>query len=58
MRIMAALKIDEYVPDRIPMNRMIEKCRIVTPPNIESASKVNITVKDVFNDRLNVWTIE
>src|SRR5450759_2413189 len=54
-KICAALKIDEYVPLKMPTSSTTMKCRIVTPPNNASASKVKNTVSWVLIDRSSVW---
>lgn len=42
-----ALKIEEYVPEMIPINIASTKSRVVVPPKTNKAVKVMITVTDV-----------
>jgi hypothetical protein len=54
----AALKIDEYVPDVIPMSRARMKVWIDDPAKSSSAVSVNTTVRLVLIERASVWRIE
>jgi hypothetical protein len=53
-----ALKIDEYVPLMIPINRARTNIRVDPPPKSTSARSVNITVSDVFRERTTVCARE
>ena len=50
----AALKIEEYVPEIIPIRSVIMNHRIVSPPNNSNADNVNNTVSEVDNDLAKV----
>ena len=53
-KIGLAIKIEEYVPAMIPMNKASTKYFIVTPPNKNKASRTNKTVSEVFKDLTTV----
>ena len=52
------MKMDEYVPEMIPRRSARTKTRMALPPNRNSASSVNTTVRLVLIDRPNVWSTE
>src|SRR5439155_2179016 len=56
--IWLALKIDEYVPETMPITSASAKLRIEKPPNSRSASSVSTTVSDVITDRASVCMME
>ena len=53
-----ATKIDEYVPEMMPISSARTKSLIAAPPNSSSASSVMTTVRLVMIDRPNVCRIE
>ena len=52
------MKIDEYVPETIPMSSARTNSWVAEPPNRSSAVRVSTTVKLVVIDRPNVCRIE
>ena len=54
----AALKIEEYVPEMMPISSASTNSWVAAPPNRSSASSVRTTVKLVVIDRPNVCRIE
>jgi hypothetical protein len=58
VRIWAALKIDEYVPARIPSSSARAKVAIVGGPSSSRAASGTMTVSEVMIDRPAVCRIE
>ena len=52
------MKIDEYVPEMIPMSSARTNSSVADPPNSSRAVRVRTTVKLVVTDRPNVWSSE
>ena len=52
------MKIDEYVPEIIPIKSAKTKVLIDSPPKRKSAKRTNTAVKDVFKDLERVCKIE
>ena len=50
-----AINRDEYVPDKMPINKTKQKALIVVPPKKISEEMTMIVVKDVLSVRIIVW---
>ena len=57
-RIWLALKIEEYVPEMMPISRASDEVRIAAPPNRAERSSVMTTVRLVMIERPSVCRIE
>src|SRR5262249_53899896 len=55
LKIILAFKIEEDVPEAIPINNASVKSRTLSPPNRVSAESVSSTVSDVLSERDIVW---